>query len=418
MPYATCTSVFQCGGANPAIYFNDDAAWDVGAGDFTIETQVRFQTAGVVHWICAQCDGAGNASSISIALQKTAADKIKFQAYATGTTPFVDMTGTTTIAANTWYYVCVRRSGTAWSITVNTTTDATATASGTVRYSANVFGVGKQGGVASYLVGYLRNFRFTKGVARTPAVPTADYPTLAPPAPVPFIGIDTTRTDYGLRIGQSFGSPAAFSGWIDELSVMIGTASYTADYTPETAAFADPTPEVIGGDVPTLILDRGLDWGAVDEPFGVYLSSEINGVSAALTCERGDADHICVLLEPAPFDLFGKGEHQEPTRVAFGTIDTILRDWIVTSATPQQGTGVHVEGVVYDPGVYDGAMPHQGGEALPLPEPPGGWMIAGTPDGFAADTVVGGAPATPSADYVLAGTPDDPMTWLELEGPP
>jgi len=114
-----------------------------------------------------------------------------------------------------------------------------------------------------------------------------------------------------------------------------------------------------GGAGPTLILDRGLDWEGTPEPHAVMLSSEVNGVSPPLSCERGDVDHELVLLEPAPFDLFGKGEHQEPTRVAFGTVDNIVRDWIVVSAQPQQGVGVHVEALTYNPDVYIDAMPHQ-----------------------------------------------------------
>ena len=233
------------------------------------------------------------------------------------------------------------------------------------------------------------------------------------------IGIDTTRTDYPLRIGASATGADGVAGHIDELSVMIGTAAYTANYTPESAAFPAPDPGGSFEDTPTLTLDRGLDWDAVDEPFAVLLSSEVNGVSAHVLCARGDADHKVVLLEAAPFDLFGKGEHQEQTRVAFGTLDNIVRDWICVSAAPSSQTQIKVDGLIYNPDVYDGAMPHQGGEALPPPIPPGVWMIAGDPLALSVDVAIGGTPAAPSSpDDVLAGDPDNPSTWLEPEGPP
>jgi hypothetical protein len=329
------------------------------------------------------------------------------------------------LALNTWHFFQWVRNGSTLSLGINGVQVATVSvgAASMNNSAANLLiGAFNDATYHYYLPGYIDECRVTKGVARAIALPTQPFPA-ATVSGGSFIGVDTTRTDYALRIGAPCADAttpafAAVAAWLDEISVMIGTARYTANYTPEAAAFADPTPESIGTDIPTLILDRGLDWDGTPEPHAVMLSSERNEVSAALACHRGDADHECVLDDDAPFDLFGKGDHQEPTRFAFGTVDNIVRDWIVTAATPQQGMAVQVEGLVYDPAVYDGAMPHQGGEALPLPLPPGGWMIAGTPDAFAPDWTIGGTPAAPSTDRVLAGTPDDPMTWLEPEGPP
>lgn len=268
-----------------------------------------------------------------------------------------------------------------------------------------------------------------------------------------FIGLDTTRADFGLRLGGSYtdsanasitmsfsgqidnprltiGEPVytanfyppqaplalltgdsagsvsgggAFPGWLDEISV-IPEAAYTDDYTPETEAFEDP---VIGPATSTLYLDRGLDWDAEDEPHAVLLSSEVNGVSESVLCERGAADHIVLLLEPDPFPLFGKGDHQEPTRIAFGTMGSEVRDWVCVTVTPQTQTQVRVEGVTYNPDVYIGALDHQGGGTLPGDV--GTWIVAGTPaDPSAPDEVIAGIPSSTFADEVLAGTPSDP----------
>jgi hypothetical protein len=113
---------------------------------------------------------------------------------------------------------------------------------------------------------------------------------------------------------------------------------------------------VVGGAV--LTLDRGFEWNGTPTPYAVMLSNEVNGVSDSILVSRGAEDHIVNLLEAPPFELFGKG-YQESTRVAFGTMGYLVRDWIVLTAVPNGEVTVHVEAVTYDPTVYVGAMPHQ-----------------------------------------------------------
>jgi hypothetical protein len=108
----------------------------------------------------------------------------------------------------------------------------------------------------------------------------------------------------------------------------------------------------------TLTLDRVLDW-SIPGPFGVMLSDEENGVSAPISVTQGAAANIIVLSSLPSFGLFGLGSDQEQTRVAFGTLGSILRDWIVLSATPGSDNQTHVDAIAYDPTVYADAMPHQ-----------------------------------------------------------
>ena len=174
-------------------------------------------------------------------------------------------------------------------------------------------------------------------------------------------GIDTTRTDYPLRIGASGNGRRWRRGaHIDELSVMIGTAAYTANYTPESAAFPLPIRRKFRRHPDPDARPRAR-LGCRRRTVRRALCLAKSTARKRTCCARAAAaDHKVVLLEAAPFDLFGKGEHQEQTRVAFGTLDNIVRDWICVSAAPSSQTQIKVDGLIYNPDVYDGAMPHQG----------------------------------------------------------
>ena len=383
-------------------WVNTNRTQAVGTGPFTLEAHIRPTVAQTGRIISSQDVTTSNPL---LALRVSSTGQLTFLLRNAAGSPVVLVLTSPDrmIAMNdtAWYHVAATRDasnridiwidGQSVGNASSAVTPATAPA-----YRIGVFDAGT---AQEHFGGFIDNVRITEGVCRYTG------PFVPPAAPYP-------------HSSSAALASAEFRGWLDELSVMIGTAAYSANYTPESAAFPDPsTGGVEPSDFPTLILDRGLDWDGTPEPHAVMLSSELNEVSAALACHRGDADHECVLDVDAPFDLFGKGDHQEPTRVAFGTVDNIVRDWIVTSATPQQGLVVHIEGLTYNPDVYDGAMPHQGGEALPLPPPPGGWMIAGTADALSSDWCIAGTAAAPSTDRVIPGTVDAPVIWLE-ETPP
>ena len=156
----------------------------------------------------------------------------------------------------------------------------------------------------------------------------------------------------------------------------------------------------------TVTLDRYLDW-SVPGPYGVLLSDEENGVSGVILVTQGAAANI-IELASVPFTLFGRGEGQEPTRVSFGTIDNIVRDWIVVDATPNGENATHVEAIIYDPAVYIGAMPHQLFDpATGSGTPPFDLIVAGRP-GSPSDGLIGaGRPATIAVDIISGGEPND-----------
>jgi hypothetical protein len=383
------SSIRLTGTSGQGLKYADNAAWTLGSGAFTVEFFVRFDDSGTQRMLFAQADFSGTAAGSSIWIMRTASTD-KIEAYAFSGSAFVFITSSSTVAANTWHHIAFVRSGSTYTLYIDGVSVGTVSSAAAINDSSSNLGIGSFGSASGLvLLGYIDELRFTVGVARTITVPTRAYPGYA---------LDSAAV--GL-----------FEGWLDELHV-IPEAAVTGDYTPESAPFPDPEEGGGEGGPPVLHLDRGLDWDNTPEPHAVLLSSELNGVSASIECTRGDDDHIVVLAEAPPFDLFGKGQHQEQTRVAFGTMGYEVRDWIVTATTPNAEVGVHVEALTYDPRVYEGAMPHQGFPPTEGEIPVGAWIVAGTPEAPSLEVVGAGEPADELPTDIVGGTPTDPSAEL------
>lgn len=140
--------------------------------DFTLEGWVKFNSLGdyqVIFSTTNQTTNNGTGLSLDIA-----ASRLRFVVSnnASGTT-FI-LGGTNILAANTWYYVAVRRSSSTVTLWVNDTLDATGTWGGASAPGQGPFlGVFGLGYSVSPFGGYMADIRFSKGIARTISVPTA-----------------------------------------------------------------------------------------------------------------------------------------------------------------------------------------------------------------------------------------------------
>ena len=141
----------------------------LGTGDYTIEAWVYRNAAGVLHSLI--CKGAAATGWL---LQVNSSNQLVFTVTSTAI-----LTSTTTIAATTWTFVTVTRSGTSTRLFVSGNLEATATDS-TNFNQTNALLVGADRSNANGLNGYLDDIRITKGVARYTAnftPPTATFPT-------------------------------------------------------------------------------------------------------------------------------------------------------------------------------------------------------------------------------------------------
>jgi hypothetical protein len=144
----------------------DSASLRFGAANFTIEAWVFRTASGATHTIAAK----GAATPTGWVFQISSADKLVFIDTSTS------ITGATSLAANTWYYVAVVRAGTGSNQTtlyVNGTSDGTGT-SATTFSQTDAMRIGTDRSAANGFVGYVSNLRLSNTnltISSTPTTP-------------------------------------------------------------------------------------------------------------------------------------------------------------------------------------------------------------------------------------------------------
>ena len=140
------------------------------SGDFTIEGWVYLSATGVAYGIISK----GTAST-GWSVNVTSGNKLQFSYTAS------NLTGATSLAATTWYYFAVVRSGSATGnlkVYLNGTADATSGGAVTDNFNqTSILYVGASRTGTTALNGYLQDVRITNGFARTITTPTAAFPT-------------------------------------------------------------------------------------------------------------------------------------------------------------------------------------------------------------------------------------------------
>jgi len=162
------------GGGKPN--FADAVSLTLGTSSFVFETFVRFNAGsmGVLAYVAGQSDAAGANANTSIAIRKDSTDKMR--AYCcNGAATIGDITGTTVLSVDTWYYVAYTRSGSNFALYVGTsgtpTTEGTASSAAAVNDSAQQWTLGGLGSFPTGLMtGQLDESRFSIGAWKNVAV--------------------------------------------------------------------------------------------------------------------------------------------------------------------------------------------------------------------------------------------------------
>ena len=189
------------------LWFDDSPDWAMGSGDFTEETWVKFAASamGTRTFLCSQ--NASNGANHTFGLGKTTSDRLTAFTGTDGTS--VSLTGTTQIQANVWYHLALVRSGGTETLYLNGNVEASAPISGSIPASHYHLGIGVLG----------------------------EYTASSPP-------------DYGTLM----------LGWLDDFRITKGAAVYTAPFTPPTATLSDPVMRVLPAPfVPTTALTSSLN---------------------------------------------------------------------------------------------------------------------------------------------------------------
>jgi hypothetical protein len=147
----------------------DSPQLQLGTGDFTIEGWVYLTANGAIYGLISK----GTATT-GWSVNVTVLNKLQFSYTAS------NLTGATSLAASTWYYFAVVRSGSATGnlkVYLNGAVDATSGGAVTDNFNqTDILYVGASRIGATPLNGYLQDVRITKA-ARTITTPTAAFPT-------------------------------------------------------------------------------------------------------------------------------------------------------------------------------------------------------------------------------------------------
>tara|TARA_R110000868_G_scaffold75474_3_gene217723 strand:+ start:3697 stop:5682 length:1986 start_codon:yes stop_codon:yes gene_type:complete len=147
----------------------DGPQLQLGTGDFTIDGWVYLSATGAIYGIISK-----GAAATGWSVNVTVLNKLQFSYTAS------NLTGATSLAASTWYYFAVVRSGTATGnlkLYLNGAVDATSGGAVTDNFNqTDILYVGASRIGATPLNGYLQDVRITR-LARTITTPTAAFPT-------------------------------------------------------------------------------------------------------------------------------------------------------------------------------------------------------------------------------------------------
>ncbi len=160
----------------------DNANFDVGSGDFTVDFWMNLPALSGNHVIMAQSDMYSSATSRSLQIMVVPnATNYRIAGYLFyGPGSYKSIVGTTNLQAGTWYHVALVRNGDLATLYLNGASEGLVDVTGiTVTNSPNKMSIGRLGEWNGYYFnGWLDEFRFSKGIARwtsdfTP--PTFEY---------------------------------------------------------------------------------------------------------------------------------------------------------------------------------------------------------------------------------------------------
>lgn len=167
-----------------ALHFNDDAT----AQYITPARNVFTTTASATIEFWARASSTSHATAATVFYTGTLgtnigttgfrlvwANQTNYQLVANNNTDFTAVTGSTTILADTWYFIQVVRDGTTLSFYVDGVLQGSVTYTPSLTAPAYI-GTGTSGNINTAWKGYIDDLRITRGVARPPHLPTTEMP--------------------------------------------------------------------------------------------------------------------------------------------------------------------------------------------------------------------------------------------------
>jgi hypothetical protein len=107
-----------------------------------------------------------------------------------------------------------------------------------------------------------------------------------------------------------------------------------------------------------ITLDRVLPWGDVPAPWYMMFRDEWSGASSIVQATPGSAANQATLSSSpwAGGQTWRLENTQERTHFAWGDGQRVVKDFTLATLSPKGGRTVAVQGVVYDPRVYESTL--------------------------------------------------------------
>lgn len=182
----TRTAQFQFGAASvlvatatnsSVVTVPDHADFNLGNGTFTLEMWVRLVTLTASSQILLTKATGTGVYPFTLAYNGSASGKFRFLCFNNASSLVVTIDSTTTVAADTWYFLQARRAGDTFALAVNGVQEGSTTTAVTLFNDSAPVSVGNYSSAATFpLRGYFDDVRITKGAARPFVLPGASFP--------------------------------------------------------------------------------------------------------------------------------------------------------------------------------------------------------------------------------------------------
>jgi hypothetical protein len=158
-------------GSTDYLSLSDNAAWNMGSGDFTAECWIyptSFANQGMIlgQW---SGDVGGTGLNWALMFDSGGSGYLRFLTSSNGSGVLFDLSTSTTsftLTLNTWQHIAGVRNGNTFTIYVNGVSRATTTSASSLYDATNNFTIGAESSTtAQYFTGYISNIRLIKGQA-------------------------------------------------------------------------------------------------------------------------------------------------------------------------------------------------------------------------------------------------------------
>jgi len=312
-------------GSGDYLSLADNAAFDVGSGDFTFEFWMYTSVTGSTMYIFGQSNSMGSTATVPYVISKTSSNKLMLTI--TNGVGVYNATSTNDLPVNQWVHIACVRDGNTLRNYINGTQDGTADVTGvTAPNSSNQLAIGRLGEYnVSLYSGYISNFRMVVGTC----VYTGGTAFTPPTAPLTAITNTSLLTCQSNRFIDNSSNAFAITRngdvSVQAFSPFNPTTSYNAAANGGSGYFDG------SGDYLTVASGTSTQWGTGDYYIEAWYypinpSANVDTIVATTTLDGASNPSVNINIDPADYKV--------RLGVSYATSNTVTKNawnWIVVS---------------------------------------------------------------------------------------